>query len=122
LHQINCLFTQFFCFSHRNVIAKLSLSAAVSLPLRSEGLSIKKAFAIDALSGIVEPLSGLIGAALVLIIINIIPFMLSFAAGAMIYVIVEELVPEAHSKHTNVGTLGAMTGFVLMMVLDVAFG
>ncbi len=69
-----------------------------------------------------EPIAGLIGAALAVTIVTIMPFMLAFAAGAMIYVVIEELVPEAHSSHTNIGTLGAMTGFLLMMVLDVAFG
>jgi ZIP family zinc transporter len=102
-------------------LQNLPEGAAISLPLRSEGLSKNKSFIIGALSGIVEPLAGLIGAILAITIINIMPFMLSFAAGAMIYVVVEELVPEAHSKHTNIGTLGAMVGFVLMMVLDIAF-
>lgn len=103
-------------------LQNLPEGAAISLPLQCEGFSKKKAFAFGALSGIVEPIAGLIGAALAVTIINIMPFMLSFAAGAMIYVVVEELVPGAHSKHTNVGTLGAMVGFALMMVLAIAFG
>lgn len=102
-------------------LQNLPEGAAISLPLRGEGLSKRKSFMFGALSGVVEPISGIIGAVLALTIINIMPFMLSFAAGAMIYVVIEELVPEAHSKHTNIGTLGAMIGFILMMVLDIAF-
>lgn len=97
--------------------------AAVSLPLAREGMSRTKAFAMGSLFGIVEPIFGI---AVVLVsgwITPFMPWMLAFAAGAMIYVVVEELIPEAHlGEHSNVGTLGVIAGFVLMMVLDVALG
>lgn len=97
--------------------------AAVSLPLAREGMSRTKAFVMGSLSGIVEPIFG-IGVVLVSgWITPFMPWMLAFAAGAMIYVVVEELIPEAHlGEHSNVGTLGVIAGFVLMMVLDVALG
>lgn len=97
--------------------------AAISLPLTREGMSKKRAFVLGSLSGIVEPIFGI---AVVLISAWITPFMpwlLAFAAGAMIYVVVEELIPEAHlGEHSNIGTLGFIVGFVIMMVLDVALG
>lgn len=97
--------------------------AAISLPLMREGLSRTKAFVLGSLSGIVEPIFGI---AVVLVSAQITPFMpwmLAFAAGAMVYVVVEELIPEAHlGTHSNVGTLGVIAGFVIMMVLDVALG
>ena len=97
--------------------------AAISLPLKKEGLSKTKSFVYGALSGIVEPIAGAIGVVLALTVVHVMPFLLSFAAGAMIYVVVEELVPEAHGgKHSHAGTIGAMTGFLMMMVLDVALG
>ena len=97
--------------------------AAISLPLAREGMSRMKAFVMGSLSGIVEPIFGIL---VVLVSAQVTPFMpwlLSFAAGAMIYVVVEELIPEAHlGEHSNVGTLGVIAGFVIMMVLDVALG
>lgn len=97
--------------------------SAISLPLRREGLSRKKAFLYGQLSGIVEPISAILGAILVLKVRTILPFLLSFAAGAMIYVVVEELIPESQTgEHSNIGTIGVAIGFVIMMVLDVAFG
>ncbi|SHJ08824.1 ZIP family metal transporter [Parasporobacterium paucivorans] len=102
-------------------LQNLPEGAAISLPLRGEGFSKQKSFLFGAASGIVEPMAGLLGVLLAVAVVNIMPFMLSFAAGAMIYVVVDELVPEAYSKHSNIGTLGAMAGFVLMMVLDIAF-
>lgn len=102
-------------------LQNLPEGAAISLPLRGEGFSRKKSFFYGMLSGVVEPIAGLLGVLLAVSIVNVMPFMLSFAAGAMIYVVVDELVPEAYSKHTNIGTLGAMAGFVLMMVMDVVF-
>lgn len=96
--------------------------AAISFPLKKEGLSKTKSFIYGALSGIVEPLAGIVGVALALTIINIMPYMLSFAAGAMIYVVIEELVPEAYNEHSHAGTIAAMLGFVIMMILDVALG
>lgn len=97
--------------------------AAISLPLRQEGVPALKAFLYGSASGIVEPIFGIL---VVLIAGGIQPFMpwlLSFAAGAMMYVVVEELIPEAHlGEHSNTGTLGVMGGFVVMMILDVALG
>lgn len=95
--------------------------AAISLPLRKEGVSKGRAFLYGSLSGAVEPIAGVIGAALAIFVAPIMPVLLSFAAGAMIYVVVEELVPEMHSgEHSHAGTIGAMLGFALMMVLDIA--
>ena len=97
--------------------------AAVALPLHQEGLSRMKSFVYGALSGIVEPLFGV---AVVLVSAQLTPFMpwlLSAAAGAMLYVVVEELIPEAHlGEHSHSGTLGVMAGFLVMMILDVALG
>ncbi len=96
---------------------------AVSLPLRREGLSRLKSFLYGQASGMVEPIAGVLGAAAVLLIRPILPYALSFAAGAMIYVVVEELIPEAQSGHeTHMSTWGAMLGFAVMMLLDVALG
>ncbi len=97
--------------------------AAVSIPLRREGLSRAKAFNYGQLSGIVEPISGVIGAYLVISITPLLPYALSFAAGAMIFVVVEELIPESQTGHeTDLSTIGAMLGFATMMLLDVALG
>lgn len=97
--------------------------AAVSIPLRREGMSRFKAFNYGQLSGIVEPVAGVIGAYLVLTITPILPYALSFAAGAMIFVVVEELIPESQSGNkTDMSTIGAMLGFATMMLLDVALG
>ncbi|ADK81490.1 ZIP family metal transporter [Sediminispirochaeta smaragdinae] len=98
--------------------------AAVSIPLRRERLSRAKSFWYGQLSGIVEPIAGVIGALLVIIMRPILPYALAFAAGAMIYVVVEELVPEGQSEaaHSDIATLGTMLGFTVMMVLDVALG
>jgi len=95
--------------------------AAVAIPLRREGMSRLKSFLYGQASGFVEPIAGVIGAALVLAMRPILPYALAFAAGAMIYVVVEELIPESQSgKDTHFSTLGAMLGFAIMMVLDVA--
>ncbi|MEG1406805.1 MAG: ZIP family metal transporter, partial [Ruthenibacterium sp.] len=97
--------------------------AAISLPLRKEGLSRNKSFVYGALSGIVEPIGGLIAVLIAGSVTPLMPWLLSFAAGAMIYVVVEELIPEAHlGEHSNTGTLGVMFGFLVMMVMDVALG
>ena len=97
--------------------------ASVSIPLRREGFSRKKSFWYGQLSGFVEPIAGVAGAALVLLIRPILPYALSFAAGAMIFVVIEELIPEAQSdRETDLSTIGAMTGFAVMMLLDVALG
>jgi ZIP family zinc transporter len=97
--------------------------AAVALPLRQEGLTRKKAFLIGSATGIVEPIFGILVVLVAGSIGPLMPWLLSFAAGAMMYVVVEELIPEAHlGEHSNTGTLGVMAGFLVMMVLDVALG
>lgn len=97
--------------------------AAVSVPLRREGVSRLKSFWYGQLSGAVEPIAGLFGAVAVVVMRPILPYALAFAAGAMIYVVVEELIPESQlQKHTDVATIGAMLGFAVMMTLDVALG
>jgi ZIP family zinc transporter len=97
--------------------------AAVSIPLRREGFSRSKAFFYGQLSAVVEPIAGVIGAYLVVFITPLLPYALSFAAGAMIFVVVEELIPESQSGHeTDLSTIGAMIGFATMMLLDVALG
>lgn len=97
--------------------------AAISLPLRKEGMKPKKAFLIGSLSGIVEPIFGVITVLLATYLQPAMPWLLSFAAGSMIYVVVEELIPEAHlGKHSHYGTAGVMVGFLVMMMLDVALG
>ena len=97
--------------------------AAVSIPLRREGFSRLKSFWYGQLSGTVEPLAGVAGAALVVLIRPILPYALAFAAGAMIYVVVEELIPESQlAKNSDIATLGAMLGFAVMMALDVGLG
>jgi len=96
---------------------------AVSMPLRREGLSVFKSFWYGQLSGIVEPVAGVLGAALVMMFRPLLPYALSFAAGAMIFVVVEELIPEAQrGGNADMATLCTMLGFAVMMVLDVAFG
>lgn len=95
--------------------------AIISMPLRSEGVSRKRAFVYGALSGIVEPIGAFITILLAEQIVSALPVFLAFAAGAMIYVVVEELIPEAQAgEHSNVGTVGVAVGFVIMMILDVA--
>ncbi|MBF0359970.1 MAG: ZIP family metal transporter [Oligoflexia bacterium] len=97
--------------------------AAVSIPLRREGLSRTKSFYYGQLSGIVEPIAGVIGALAVIWMQPLLPYALSFAAGAMIYVVVEELIPESQrDSETDISTIGAMLGFTVMMILDVALG
>jgi len=96
---------------------------AVSVPLRREGLSRFKCFWWGQLSGIVEPIAGVLGALAVLSMRSILPYALAFAAGAMIFVVVEELIPESQAEsNTDVATMGAMVGFAIMMLLDVALG
>ena len=97
--------------------------AIVSMPLKTEGLSKPKAFWQGALSGIVEPIAAIFTILLANLVIPILPYLLSFAAGAMIYVVVEELIPESQAgEHSNIGTIGVALGFVIMMILDVALG
>jgi ZIP family zinc transporter len=96
---------------------------SVSVPLRREGMSSLKAFWYGQLSGLVEPVSGVLGAVAVILMRPVLPYALAFAAGAMIYVVVEELVPESQRElHSDVATIGAMVGFAVMMTLDVALG
>ncbi|MBD5491002.1 MAG: ZIP family metal transporter [Lachnospiraceae bacterium] len=97
--------------------------AIISMPLRSEGVSRSRAFVYGALSGIVEPIGAFITILLAEQIVSALPIFLAFAAGAMIYVVVEELIPEAQAgEHSNIGTVGVAIGFVIMMILDVALG
>jgi len=97
--------------------------AAVSLPLKGEGFSNWKAFVYGALSGLVEPIAAVISVLLIGHIASMMPWFLAFAAGAMLYVVVEELIPDAKlGEHSHAGTISVLVGFVLMMVLDVAFG
>ena len=97
--------------------------AIISMPLKEEGNSKLKSFLYGTLSGIVEPIGGFITILLTSLVVPILPYLLSFAAGAMIYVVVEELIPESQvGKHSNLGTIGFSLGFVLMMILDVALG
>ena len=97
--------------------------AIISIPLKSEGMSKSKAFLYGTLSGVVEPIGALLTIALTNVVVPILPYFLSFAAGAMIYVVVEELIPEAQEgEHSNIGTIGVAIGFVIMMILDVALG
>ena len=95
--------------------------AILSMPLHSEGMGKGKAFAIGALSGIVEPIASLLTILLISFISPALPYLLAFAAGAMMYVVIEELIPEAQAEpHSNIPTLGFTVGFVLMMILDYA--
>lgn len=94
---------------------------AVSVPLRREGMSRKRSFIYGQASGMVEPVAGVLGAVAVVTISSILPYALAFAAGAMIFVVVEELIPESQlGKHTDIATAGTMIGFAVMMLLDVA--
>ena len=93
------------------------------VPLRREGLSRFKSFMYGQFSGMVEPVAGVLGAFAVIYMRPILPYALSFAAGAMIYVVAEELIPESQAeKHSDIATIGVMLGFALMMTLDVALG
>ena len=96
---------------------------SVSVPLRREGFSRLKSFGYGQLSGVVEPISGVLGAVAVLTVRPILPYALAFAAGAMIFVVIEELVPESqYEGNADIATMGAMMGFTIMMILDVALG
>lgn len=97
--------------------------AVISMPLVGQGVSRGRAFGMGVLSGVVEPIGALLTILLTGLVTPALPYILSFAAGAMIYVVVEELIPEAQAgEHSNVGTIGAALGFVIMMILDVALG
>ncbi len=104
-------------------IQNLPEGTAVSVPLRREGLSQWKSFFWGQLSGMVEPIAGVIGAALVILAQPILPYALAFAAGAMIFVVVEDVIPESQlGGYGDTGTMGVMLGFTVMMILDVALG
>lgn len=97
--------------------------AIVSMPLKADGNGKKRAFLYGIFSGIVEPLAALVTVLFSGIILPVLPYLLSFAAGAMIYVVVEELIPESQSgEHSNIATIGVMLGFVVMMIMDMALG
>ena len=97
--------------------------AIISMPLKSEGVSKPKAFLYGTLSGVVEPIGAIITILLTNAVVPILPYILAFSAGAMIYVVVEELIPESQAgEHSNIGTIGVAIGFVIMMILDVALG
>ena len=97
--------------------------AIISMPLKSEGMSKTKAFLYGTLSGIVEPIGAIITILLTNAVVPMLPYLLAFAAGAMIYVVVEELIPESQAgEHSNIGTIGVAIGFVVMMILDIALG
>lgn len=104
-------------------IQNIPEGAIISMPLKMEGESKKRAFIYGVLSGIVEPISALITMLLLNIVVPLLPYLLSFAAGAMIYVVIEELVPEIHvGSKSKLGVIGVTLGFVIMMILDIALG
>lgn len=104
-------------------IQNIPEGAIISMPMRAAGNSRRKSFLIGSLSGIVEPIGAMLVILLASLMTPILPYFLAFAAGAMIYVVVEELIPEAsEGQHSNIGTIGFAVGFVLMMVLDVVLG
>ena len=104
-------------------IQNLPEGTAVAVPLRREGLSPLRSFYYGQISGVVEPVAGLLGAVAVILVRPLLPYALAFAAGAMIYVVVEELIPESQLEYgTHIATAGAMIGFAVMMALDVALG
>lgn len=104
-------------------IQNIPEGAIISMPLKLDGMSKKKSFYYGLLSGIVEPISAVITIILLNIIIPLLPYLLSFAAGAMLYVVIEELIPEMHiGNKSKVGVIGVTAGFVIMMVLDIALG
>ena len=112
-----------FALSIGIAIQNFPEGAIISMPLKNEGMSKPKAFLYGTLSGIVEPIGAIITILLTGIVTPILPYLLSFAAGAMIYVVVEELIPESQvGEHSNIGTIGVAIGFVIMMILDVALG
>lgn len=112
-----------FALSVGIAIQNFPEGAIISMPLKSQGISKGRAFVYGALSGIVEPIAAVITILLTGLVVPLLPYLLSFAAGAMIYVVVEELIPEAQSgEHSNISTIGVALGFVLMMILDVALG
>ena len=103
-------------------IQNIPEGAIISMPLKLKGMESKKAFIYGVLSGLVEPIAAIITIFLINIIVPILPYLLSFAAGAMIYVVVEELIPEMHNgDKSQLGVIGFSVGFIIMMLLDIAF-
>lgn len=104
-------------------IQNIPEGAIISMPLKMQGENKKKAFISGVLSGIVEPISAIITVLLINVVVPLLPYLLSFAAGAMIFVVVEELIPEMHEGNkSKLGVIGVTIGFVIMMVLDIALG
>lgn len=104
-------------------IQNIPEGAIISMPMKLKGLSKKQAFLTGVMSGVVEPIAALITIALLNIVVPLLPYLLSFAAGAMIYVVVEELIPEMHSENKSVlGVISLIVGFVIMMILDITLG
>lgn len=104
-------------------IQNLPEGAIISMPLKNQGLSRTKAFLYGFFSGVVEPIAAVVTLLLTGLVLPILPYLLSFAAGAMLYVVVEELIPDSQTgSHSNLGTIGVAIGFVLMMILDLALG
>ena len=112
-----------FALSVGIAIQNFPEGAIISLPLKGEGMSSNRAFLYGTLSGVVEPVAALLTVLLYRVLAPVLPYLLAFAAGAMMYVVVEELIPEtAEGEHSNIGTIGVAVGFALMMMLDVALG
>ena len=112
-----------FALSIGIAIQNFPEGAIISMPMKDASTSRMKAFGYGTFSGAVEPIAALLTILLAKIVVPMLPYLLSFAAGAMIYVVVEELIPEAQKgEHSNIATLGVAGGFVLMMILDVALG
>ena len=104
-------------------IQNIPEGAIISMPMRAAGNSRLRSFTMGALSGLVEPIGGLLVVLLASVMTPALPYLLAFAAGAMLYVVVEELIPEmSEGEHSNIGTIGFAIGFTLMMVLDVVLG
>lgn len=119
----NITLTGAFALAIGIAIQNFPEGAIISLPLKTEGKSKGKAFGYGILSGVVEPIGALITIMLTTYVVPLLPYLLSFAAGAMVYVVVEELIPEAsEGEHSNIGTIGFAIGFLIMMTLDVALG
>lgn len=112
-----------FALSIGIALQNIPEGAIISMPVVANGVSKRKAFSYGVLSGIVEPIGSIITILISSLIVPVLPYILSFAAGAMIYVVVEELIPESQEgEHSNIGTIGVALGFTLMMILDVALG